>query len=192
MLLNRTYKIAIIAGIAAVIIIGAALAVHFRLSETESSEVQSGAEQNEKETPSQVANEILNSIQNKPLSESNEGAESSETTESNESTEQSTISSNTEIVVKKVNGVYVWANSTDINPVISLQANMKNYLHFTNPTDTKHAFVIENNGTVFLTTKDLESGLSGNISIKPNNIGVFDYHCKYHPDTMKGTLIVVS
>jgi len=191
--LNRTSKIAIISGIVAIVIISAALIVHFRLSETEKSEVQSGAEQNEKESPSQVANEIVNSLQNKPSSESNENSEPAGTSESNEGVEQTTIptTSSTEIIVKEVNGVYRWSNTTEINPEITLIANMKNPLHFTNPTDTKHSFIIEYNGTTFLQTKDLEAGSSGNISIKPNSVGTFDYHCKYHPDTMKGILIVV-
>ncbi|MCI4433654.1 MAG: hypothetical protein JHC41_08700, partial [Nitrosopumilus sp.] len=73
--MKRTFKIAIISCIVAVIIISAALTVHFRLSETEKSEIASGAEQNEKESASQVANEIVNSLQNKPNSEGNEKGE---------------------------------------------------------------------------------------------------------------------
>ncbi|MCE9652716.1 MAG: cupredoxin domain-containing protein [Nitrosarchaeum sp.] len=190
--MNRNFKIAIIVGIVSIVIISSTLVIHFRLSESEKSEVQSGAEQNEKETPSQVANEIVNSIQNKPSSESNESGESPGS-ESNESTEQTTtpIASTTTITIKQVDGVYMWSNVTAINPTITLVANMKNPLHFTNPTDTKHSFIIEQNGTVFLQTKDLEAGLSGNISIKPTITGIFDYHCKYHPDTMKGILLVI-
>lgn len=191
--MKRTSKIAIISGIVAIVLISTALVVHFRLSESEKSEIQSGAEQNEKESASQVANEIVNSIQNKPNSESNENGESPGTSESNESAEQTITptATPTEISAKEVDGVYRWSNATEINPTITLIANMKNPLHFTNPTDTKHSFVIEQNGTVFLQTKDLAASLSGNISIKPTNTGTFDYHCKYHPDTMKGTLIVV-
>jgi uncharacterized cupredoxin-like copper-binding protein len=81
--LNRSFKIAIISGIIAVVLISSALAIHFKLSESEKSEVQSGAEQNEKETPSQIANEIVNSIQNKPESE-NKGNEQNEIGEQSE------------------------------------------------------------------------------------------------------------
>jgi len=81
--LNRSFKIAIISGIIAVVLISAALAVHFKLSESERSEVESGAEQNEKESASQVANEIVNSIQNKPES-GNEGNEQNEMSEQSE------------------------------------------------------------------------------------------------------------
>ncbi len=171
-------------------IITAALTVHFRLSESEKSEVQSGAEQNEKESPSQVANEILDSLQNKPNSESGEQNEGSESNENNEKTETTNSTSQIEISAIKVDGAYRWSTSAGINPVLTLHTNMKNPMHFTNPTDTKHAFIIERNGTAILTTKDLESSLSGNISIKPTKTGVFEYHCKYHPDTMKGILNV--
>ena len=82
--MKRSYKIAIISCIVAVVIITAALTVHFRLSETEKSEIQSGAEQNEKESASQVANEIVNSLQNKPESEQSANAEQSENTEQSE------------------------------------------------------------------------------------------------------------
>ena len=193
--MKSTFKIGIIAGIVAVVILSAALAIHFKLSESEKSEVLSGAEQNEKETPGQVANEIVNSIQNKPNTETNEGAEQPGSPESNESAESTSpipTASTTEISVKQVNGVYVWSNPTETNPVLTLKANMRNPLHFTNPTDTKHAFVVEQNGTVFLATKDLESGKSGSLSVKPTILGTFDYHCKYHPDTMKGSLIVIQ
>ena len=231
--MNRISKIAIISGIVAVVIIGMALTVHFRLSETEKSEVQSGAEQKENESPSDVANEILNSLQNKTSSEQNESGESSESgseqnenaspadvanqiltslqnktsSEQNESGEQSesneqnesgeqavTVSKTDQInmIVQKIDGIYRWSNSLQTNPEITLKIHMVNPIKLTNPTDTKHAFVIEQNGTLVYATKDLEPGKSGIISLKPAHVGVFDYHCKYHPDTMKGTLNVIS
>jgi len=177
--LNRTSKIAIISGIVAVILISAALTVHFRLSETEKSEIASGAEQNEKESASQVANEIANSLQNKP--------------ESNESGEQSESMSNTsqiEISVKEIDEVYRWSNSNEINPTITLTANVDNAIQFTNPTDTKHAFIIEANGTEPLADFDIGPGSSGKLTLKPTTTGVFEYHCEYHPDTMKGIINV--
>ena len=45
--MKRSFKMAVISGIVAVIIISVALTVHFRLSETERSEIESGTEQNE-------------------------------------------------------------------------------------------------------------------------------------------------
>ena len=181
--MKRSSKIAIISGIVAIVLVATALTVHFRLSETEKSEIQSGAEQNEKESASQVANEIANSLQNKPESGENEN------TETNENSKQTIPNtSQIEISIKEVGEAYVWSSSNEINPTITLTENMGNPIQFTNPTDTKHSFVIGQNGTVFLATKDLGPGLSGKISIKPTKTGVFEYHCKYHPDTMKGIL----
>ena len=187
--MKRSFKIALISGIVAVIIISAALTVHFRLSETERSEVESGTEQNEKESASQIANEIVNSLQNKPESE-NEQNEGNEQNESNEQT-QTTNSSQIEISVMQVDGVYRWSTSSGMNPVLTLHVNMTNPISFTNPTNATHAFVIGQNGKQFLATKDITPGLSGKINPKPDITGVFEYHCKYHPDTMKGILNVV-
>ena len=199
--MKNSFKIAIIVGIVSIVIIAAAaLTVHSRLSESEKSEIQSGAEQKENETPSQVANEIVNSLQNKPNSESgeqNEGSESNENNEQSETTNSTSLIETTnstsliEVSAMEVDGVYRWSTSSGMNPVLTLHTNMKNPIHFTNPTDITHAFVIGQNGTTVLSTKDLTPGLSGKISIKPTHIGVFEYHCKYHPDTMKGILNVV-
>jgi plastocyanin len=189
--LKRSFKIAIISGIVAVVIIAAALTVHFRLSETEKSEIESGAEQNEKESASQIANEIVNSLQNKPESEENENAETNENTEQTENTTPDTPASHIEISIIEVDNTYRWSTSTGINPPIILTANVANVIQFTNPTDTKHAFIIESNGTVIVESKDIVPGLSaGKLSITPKRTGVFEYHCKYHPDTMKGILNV--
>jgi len=195
--LNRSSKIAIISGIVSVVIIAAALTVHFRLSETEKSEIQSGSEQNEKESASQVANEIVNSLQNKPESEQNESAEPAETTEQNENVEQTEITApNTsagqiEILIKEIDEVYRWSSSNETNPGITLSANVDNVIQFTNPTNTKHAFIIEAGGTEPLADFDIGPESSGKLTIKPTKTGVFEYHCEYHPDTMKGILIVV-
>jgi len=194
--LKRTSKLAIIIGIAAILIIASALIVHFRLSETEKSEIESGAEQNEKESPSQIATEILNSLQNKSSSEQNENGEQGETNEQNESAEKTTNSPNTiasqiEISVKELDQVYQWASANEINPTITFTLNMTNVVIFTNPTDVNHAFIISQKGKTILESKDIVSGSSGKLSIKPTRIGIFEYHCKYHPDTMKGILNVV-
>jgi len=178
------------------LIIASALIVHFRLSETEKSEIESGAEQNEKESPSQIATEILNSLQNKSSSEQNENGEQGETNEQNESAEKTTnppntIASQIEISVKELDQVYQWASANEINPTITFTLNKTNVVIFTNPTDVNHAFIISQKGKTILESKDIVPDSSGKLSIKPTRLGVFDYHCKYHPDTMKGILNVV-
>ena len=69
--MKRSAKIAIISGVAVVVIITAiALTVHFRLSAIE------GNEQNKHESASQIANEIVGNITgNKANSEASESAE---------------------------------------------------------------------------------------------------------------------
>ena len=191
--MKRTSKIAIISGIVAVILISAALTVHFRLSETEKSEIASGAEQNEKESASQVANEIANSLQNKPNPEGNKTVEKNEGTEQNESGEQTANTVNTvpaqiEILVKEIDEAYRWSNSNEINPAITLTANVDNVIQFTNPTDTKHAFIIDVGEKELLADFDIGPDSTGKLTLKPTTTGVFEYHCEYHPDTMKGIL----
>lgn len=77
--MKRSSKIVIISGIIAVVIISAALAVHFRLSEMERFEIETGEEENENESASEIVGEIVSSIQNQPESEENESEEEDET-----------------------------------------------------------------------------------------------------------------
>jgi len=78
--LKRSTKLSIIFGIVSIVLIAAALTVHFRLSESERTEVESGTEQNEKESASEITNEVANSLLNKPESEENEIGEEYENT----------------------------------------------------------------------------------------------------------------
>src|SRR6266487_1248692 len=41
-----------------------------------------------------------------------------------------------------------------------------------------------------VTSGDIASGSSGLLSFKPGATGVFQYHCLYHPTTMKGIIQV--
>jgi len=83
---KKRVKIAIIAGICAVVIIGGvALFVHVKLSEIEKNETQ-------KESAEQVAKEATDVLSGKPHSEANEVAETD--TKTNESTESATNDAN--------------------------------------------------------------------------------------------------
>ena len=70
--MKRSTKLSIIFGILSVVLIAAALTVHFRLSESERTEIESGTEQNEKESASEITNEVANSLLTKPELEENE------------------------------------------------------------------------------------------------------------------------
>ena len=94
------------------------------------------------------------------------------------------------ISAKEVNEVYRWSDSDGINPTITLTAKTSNVLQITNPTDVKHEFVIESNGEEVAASGDIAPDGSGNLSFTPSTSGVFEYHCEYHPSTMKGTINV--
>ena len=193
--MKRSSNIAIILGVIAVVLVATALTVHFRLSETERSEIESGTEQNEKESVNQIANEIVNSLQNKPETEENESTEQDETAEQNENVENTEITApNTtgqiEISAKEIDEVYGWSSSNEINPMITLTANVDNVIQVTNLTDALHEFVITFDGEEIAASGDIKPDSSGKFSITPTQTGVYEYHCEYHPDTMKGTINV--
>ena len=95
-----------------------------------------------------------------------------------------------EISAKEVDETYRWSSSNDINPTITLTANTDNVFQIANPTDVKHEFVIESNGEEVTASGDIAPDGSGKMSFTPTTSGVFEYHCEYHPDTMKGTINV--
>ncbi|MFM8658429.1 MAG: hypothetical protein ACKOCQ_00605 [Candidatus Nitrosotenuis sp.] len=82
--MQKSAKIAIIAGICAAIIIGGlALFVHFKLSEVEKNETG-------KESAEQIAKEATEVLSGKPHSEANEAAESNESAETGNEAIEST------------------------------------------------------------------------------------------------------
>lgn len=95
-----------------------------------------------------------------------------------------------EISAKEVDETYRWSDSDGINPTITLTANTNNVIQITNPTDVKHEFVIESNGEEVAASGDIAPDASGKMSFTSATSGVFEYHCEYHPDTMKGTINV--
>jgi plastocyanin len=109
------------------------------------------------------------------------------------STTGSTPQSNTiKMSAKEVDEVYRWSNETTINPTLKLVANANNVIQIANPTDTKHELVIESNDTELASSGDIAPDSSGQLMFKPSMAGTFEYHCEYHPDTMKGTIEVTN
>jgi plastocyanin len=89
-------------------------------------------------------------------------------------------------------GVYRWIGSSGgtINPTLKVSANTANIIKIQNPTDTKHQLIIDTNTQS--SSGDINPNSSGQLSFKPTTTGTFTYHCEYHPQTMKGTIQVVS
>ncbi|MDQ6863133.1 MAG: hypothetical protein M3044_04850 [Thermoproteota archaeon] len=96
-----------------------------------------------------------------------------------------------QLSAKEASGGYRWINATNgaINPTMNFAVNTNKTIQMQNPTDTKHQLIIDVNGKQ-LTSGDIASGSSGLLSFKPGVTGVFQYHCLYHPTTMKGIIQV--
>jgi hypothetical protein len=96
-----------------------------------------------------------------------------------------------QLSAKEASGGYRWINATNgaINPTMNFTVNTNKTIQMQNPTDTKHQLIIGVNGKQ-LTSGDIASGSSGLLSFKPGVTGVFQYHCLYHPTTMKGIIQV--
>jgi plastocyanin len=96
-----------------------------------------------------------------------------------------------QLSAKESSGGYRWINATNgaINPTMNFAVNTNKTIQIQNPTDTKHQLLIDVNGKQ-LTSGDIASGSSGLLSFKQGISGVFQYHCLYHPTTMKGIIQV--
>jgi plastocyanin len=94
---------------------------------------------------------------------------------------------------KEVDETYRWLTSDGgNNPTLKMTANADNTVQIANPTDAKHELVIESNGKELASSGDIAPNGSGQLSFKPATAGTFEYHCEYHPDTMKGTIEVAA
>ena len=46
--------------------------------------------------------------------------------------------------------------------------------------------------TEFATSKSVNPGKNRDFVFNANSTGVFEYHCEYHPDTMKGIIEITN
>ncbi len=90
-------------------------------------------------------------------------------------------------------GVYTWVDKEGTNPVLNFKLNMDNVVQLKNPTDSKHQLVITSGGKEVASSGDIEPGKSGELTFAKVNQGeTLEYHCLYHPTTMKGTITISS
>jgi len=96
-----------------------------------------------------------------------------------------------QLSTREDSGGYRWINASNgaINPTMNFAVNTNKTIQIQNPTDAKHQLIIDVNGKQ-LTSGDITSGSSGSLSFKPGVAGMFQYHCLYHPTTMKGVIQV--
>ena len=115
---------------------------------------------------------------------------------SSTSTEASASNSNTSIAFNALelkNQTYRWQNTSKvINPTLHLIANTDYLIKIKNPTDTKHELIIGSNGTELAKSSEIKPGKSVKFTFNANSTGTLEYHCEYHPDTMKGIIEISS
>jgi hypothetical protein len=56
-------------------------------------------------------------------------------------------------------------------------------------TEGRHSFTI--NAQPYSVDVDTAAGETGNATFTADQEGIFQYHCKYHPETMRGQLVVL-
>jgi plastocyanin len=121
---------------------------------------------------------------------------SSDDKASSTSTSASASNNNTSIALNALelkNETYRWQNTSEaINPTLHLIAHTDYLIKIKNPTDTKHELIIGSNGTELSKSNEIEPDKSGKLNFNANSTGTFEYHCEYHPDTMKGIIEISS
>ncbi len=119
-----------------------------------------------------------------------DSANKSMTTKETTATASSATTSSIKMTAKEVDETYKWSTSDGANPTLKMTANADNSVQIANPTDAKHELVIESHGKEVASSGDIAANGSGQLSFKPTAPGTYEYHCEYHPTTMKGTIEV--
>ena len=115
---------------------------------------------------------------------------SSTSTDASDSNSSSSIALN---ALELKNETYRWQNTSEaINPTLHLIANTDYLIKIKNPTDTKHELIIGSNGTEVAKSNEIEPDKNGKFTFNANSTGTLEYHCEYHPDTMKGIIEISS
>jgi Cupredoxin-like domain len=90
-------------------------------------------------------------------------------------------------------GVYTWVNKEGTNPILNFRLNTDNVVQLKNPTDSKHQLVITSEGKEVASSGDIQPGKSSELTFAKLHQGeILEYHCLYHPTTMKGTITISS
>ncbi len=107
--------------------------------------------------------------------------------------QQSSIPGAIQLSAKELPSGYRWINTTNgvINPTMTFMVGNSKTIQLNNPTDAMHQLVVDDpTGNQLATSGDILSGSSSHLSFKPDMTGTFEYHCIYHPATMKGIIHV--
>jgi hypothetical protein len=109
-------------------------------------------------------------------------------------TSDKNLSANTlQLSANEKKGIYTWANKEGTNPILNFKQNADNVVQLKNPTDSVHQLIITSAGKQVASSGDIKPGKSGELSFTNVNQGeTLEYHCLYHPSTMKGTITISS
>ena len=130
-------------------------------------------------------------------SSSSSSKDSSSSSSKDSSSSSSASKGNTSSIalnaVELKNETYRWQNTSEaINPTLHLISNTDYLIKIKNPTDTKHELIFASNGTELAKSNEIKPDKNGKLNFNANSTGTFEYHCEYHPDTMKGIIEVTS
>jgi hypothetical protein len=112
----------------------------------------------------------------------------------NTTTSDKNLPSNTlQLGANEKKGIYTWANKEGTNPTLNFKQNADNVVQLKNPTNSVHQLIITSAGKQVASSGDIKPGKSGELSFANVNQGeTLQYHCLYHPSTMKGTIAISS
>ena len=112
----------------------------------------------------------------------------------NTTTSDKNLPSNTlQLGANEKKGIYKWANKEGTNPTLNFKQNADNVVQLKNPTNSVHQLIITSAGKQVASSGDIKPGKSGELSFANVNQGeTLQYHCLYHPSTMKGTIAISS
>ncbi|MCC2647496.1 MAG: hypothetical protein K0S67_1021 [Nitrososphaeraceae archaeon] len=106
------------------------------------------------------------------------------------------IATTFQLTATPVNGTYLWVdNNSMYNPTLMLKANTDNTLSvksLQNDTEEHELIVQSWNNQTYTESEEIEGGSSDEVLFNPGNNSSMNYHCEYHPDTMRGTIQVVT
>jgi len=118
----------------------------------------------------------------------------------NSSNETSAASDNGTIILNAAEvgqEQYRWVNSSGgENPSLNIIANKDYTIKISNPTEEEHELIIDSKAdgktSQIAKSKEIKPEKDIEFNFKTDQVGELGYHCKYHPDMMKGTINVTQ
>ena len=94
-------------------------------------------------------------------------------------------------------GQYRWVGLSDIeNPTLNITASKDYTIKISNPTEEEHQLIIDSKAdgktSQIAKSKEIKPEKQVEFNFKNDQVGELGYHCKYHPDMMKGTINVTQ